>query len=684
MCKRAVFSLLVIIGLTANVQTVNADISGKVSNKAGTGIANAVCTLLVKGGKATTGSDGSYKIVTTSTILPQFIPQTEKISLNRGVLELDLPASSPVKVEIFDVNGHLLKRESLQNAQAGIYRLDIAESSRAANLLVIHASIGQREMTFRYLPLNNNGKYTVNTSAESSVPAGGKLAKITAINDTLRVSAANYATKKITITSYEDSVNVTLDTLDTNTVTVQLAQKKQVIDGFGINNTWGTLKAEGQAIKQLYDSTSGLGLNILRIGMASGGDAYDGTKCWDDIKEAKKYGLKYIVGTCWTAPASMKTNNNENDGGFLKKTSYEQWATTIAAFPGKVKQGSGMDLYAMSPQNETDFASCGRTEPCNGNYVTMLWTGKDYAQFFKVAAPKIRAAGCKVMGPEASEWLHTWSDFSACCTQPGNVGSSDPLKCGFLGKDGTPKCNPDSGYNYARWLYKDTAAWNQLDILSTHQYDTQAAEPWPSDVPRTNTLGTIRVWQTEMSGVKWWPEQGTIVQDAGALGGWKTSCTATIENGVAVARWIHNALTVGEASAWCWWWWRCFDSNTEDNEGITCQGTLTKRYYTFGNFSKYVRPGMTRVAMTGKAPDKVLLAAFTGNGGKVVIVAINETTAAVTVPITISGGTVPASFKPVVTAEGNKNWSEGSAVTVTGGVLTAQLEKMSVTTFVSQ
>jgi glucuronoarabinoxylan endo-1,4-beta-xylanase len=109
---------------------------------------------------------------------------------------------------------------------------------------------------------------------------------------------------------------------------------------------------------------------------------------------------------------------------------------------------------------------------------------------------------------------------------------------------------------------------------------------------------------------------------------------------------------------------------------------LMKRHYTFGNYTKYVRPGMTRVEITGPVPKDVLLTAFKGSGNKVVIVAINKGSDA-TVPITISGGTAPASMKPNVTSS-SENWAEKSPVSVSGNTFTATLGGKSVTTFVSQ
>ncbi|WP_437964502.1 glycoside hydrolase family 30 beta sandwich domain-containing protein [Sorangium sp. So ce260] len=150
---------------------------------------------------------------------------------------------------------------------------------------------------------------------------------------------------------------------------------------------------------------------------------------------------------------------------------------------------------------------------------------------------------------------------------------------------------------------------------------------------------------------------------------------------VAIARWVHSALVVGEANAWLWWWY----SGNTTNEGLIQQSgsVTTKRYYTFGNFTRYIRPAYHRVAVTGVFPEKVLVSAYTNDSGKVVVVAINETTSALTVPLAFAGGTAPSAMVPFVTAA-SKNWAEGTPVTVTDATLPMALEAMSVTTFVSQ
>jgi glucuronoarabinoxylan endo-1,4-beta-xylanase len=166
---------------------------------------------------------------------------------------------------------------------------------------------------------------------------------------------------------------------------------------------------------------------------------------------------------------------------------------------------------------------------------------------------------------------------------------------------------------------------------------------------------------TEMAGVKWWAQQGPIND---------------ISDGIVVAQWIHSALVTGEASAWLWWWY----PGQGDNEGLLAQGGDTKRHYTLGNFSKFVRPGYVRVNVSGAAPANVLLSAYSGSN-TVVVVAINSGTTTVSVPLSVAGGTAPASCTPWLTSA-NANLVSQTAVAVTGGAFSASLAGSSVTTFV--
>jgi poly(3-hydroxybutyrate) depolymerase len=208
-----IFCWVLLIGFTVNAQTT-ISLSGKVTNKSGTAISNAIVTLVGQGLKDTTGSDGAYTITKSNvSVLQPLVPQTEEIWLSNGFLEFSLTNPSPIKIAIFDVKGNLLKKEVSKNASTGFYRFNISENSRATNLLVIKASIGQRQMTFRYMPFSS-GKYAVNSSgqyATTSTPVSSGLAQVAAISDTLKVTATGFTAKVTAITSYSQTVNITLD-----------------------------------------------------------------------------------------------------------------------------------------------------------------------------------------------------------------------------------------------------------------------------------------------------------------------------------------------------------------------------------------------------------------------------------------------------------------------------------------
>ncbi len=455
-----------------------------------------------------------------------------------------------------------------------------------------------------------------------------------------------------------------------SSVTVQTTQTEQKIEGFGINDNW----AAGSTPASLFTTTgSGIGLTILRTGMSDGGQFYNTGETSGDVATLMKGAGSdaKLIGSVWSPPTGCKTANTINpsdpnalDGGHLKVTAScaTDWANTIAGF------AASNGFYAMSIGNEPDFNSCGSSDPCNGEYPTTLMTATEMVSWVKTAktAFKSKAPSVLIIAPEASEWLHTWSNVSAGPDSNGKE-SSDPLKCGCFPDMKTNSCASTctsgyGGYDYGHALAADSTAWGDFDILGVHQYDSQVAVPWPADV--NGGKPNKEVWQTEMSGVKWWPEQGP---------------TSDINNGVAVAGWIHSALVDGQASAWLWWWYQA--SGTDDNEGLLLKsGTDTKRHYTLGNFSKFIRPGYMRVDITGTVPSGVLLSAYTGSG-TVVVVAINKSTGSVTVPISIAGGTAPASCTPWVTSA-SANLTSGTAVAVSGGSFSAVLPSATVTSFV--
>ena len=448
----------------------------------------------------------------------------------------------------------------------------------------------------------------------------------------------------------------------TTDITVQTTDVRQIIRGFGINSA---LMPGGVSfpVNEMFSTngTNGIGFSILRVGMNS-----DGSLTGGYVSEARAQGAR-IIGSTWSPPGNCKSDGTTDNGGYLLESCYESWSDTIANFAQQ------QNLYAMSIANESDFASCPGVPVCTDAYDTTTYTANQMVAWVKVAGPKLRNVGVLVIAPEASEWLHVWSTASATGSLVGShPQSSDPLDCGCFSNTGdetgcAQHCLDGDGYDYGHWLWADQTAWNSFDIMGVHEYDSQIAYAWPADV--NGGVRDKEVWQTEMSGVMHWPEQGP---------------STDINNGVAVARWIHSALTVGEASAWLYWWYEAYYQN--DNEGLALtQGssTIAKRYYTMGQFSKFMRPDQHVVGITGDTPQDIMLVASVGDDGTVVVVGVNESGSSQDLPITIAGGTAPTGMD-VWRTDSGANIASQAAVTVTGGTFTASLPAMSVTTFVSQ
>ena len=142
-----------------------------------------------------------------------------------------------------------------------------------------------------------------------------------------------------------------------STITVDTTKTYQTIDGFGFSeafqraNNIVNLPAPQQKalLDLLFNTTTGAGFSILRIGIGSsltsdkdymntieptnpGSPTAKPTYVWDGkdsgqvfvAQQAVAYGVKTFYGNAWTAPAFMKTNNNENNGGYLCGVSGEK------------------------------------------------------------------------------------------------------------------------------------------------------------------------------------------------------------------------------------------------------------------------------------------------------------------------------------------------------------------------
>ncbi|MBN2532894.1 MAG: hypothetical protein JXB88_08385 [Spirochaetales bacterium] len=162
-------------------------------------------------------------------------------------------------------------------------------------------------------------------------------------------------------------------TIDANTV-------QQLIRGFGAANIIGWRDDMTSADRTLaFSVEDGLGFSVIRVRVSP--DSSDWASNIDSIEAAKSHGAM-VIASAWSAPASMKTNNN-TIGGNLKSGSYADYATHLRNFCSAV---GGVD--AISPINEPNISV---------DYESMQMSASDVAAF---VAAQGNNCGAPIFAPE--------------------------------------------------------------------------------------------------------------------------------------------------------------------------------------------------------------------------------------------------------------------------------------------
>ncbi len=151
--------------------------------------------------------------------------------------------------------------------------------------------------------------------------------------------------------------------------------------------------------------------------------------------------------------------------------------------------------------------------------------------------------------------------------------------------------------NYYNNILNNAKAMANCDIFGTHFYGTPRNK---MDFPALENSGK-EIWMTEV-----------YVPNSDA------DSANRYPEAIDVAENIHNALVVGNMSAYVWWYIRrSYSLLTED-------GKPSKRGYMMAHFSKWVRPGAVRIDATEQPANNVFVSAYKNTDGTVAIVAINK------------------------------------------------------------
>jgi O-glycosyl hydrolase len=437
------------------------------------------------------------------------------------------------------------------------------------------------------------------------------------------------------------------------TATINGSATYQRISGFGASEAFGQAQtvmnapaATQQQVLSLLYGRSGAALTMLRneIPSDSAGTiepvapaspsappAYralgnDEGQEWFAQTIQRQYGVHQFFADAWGAPAFMKTNDSDINGGTLcgvpgATCASGDWRQAYANYLvqyAKDYQADGIRLGYLGFENEANLAP---------GYSGMVLSPAQTANFAGVLGPTLARSG-----------LATQLE---CCAAEGW----------------------DYAAQYASAIENDPVANHYVRLFTSHGYTAPPASPLPG--------WSKPVWQTEWSTFQKWDPA------------WDDGTTAS---GLAWAQNIYTGLTQANLSAFLYWWGSTTPAENGDNEGlIQIDGSAVEtsgRLWAFANYSRFVRPGAVRLGAASPA-SAVDLIAFRNTDGSVAVVALNTSASAVRMSFSLRGRAMPgpALATPYLTDSGHDTAAQAPA-TVRDGTFAGMLPARSLVTYV--
>ena len=442
-----------------------------------------------------------------------------------------------------------------------------------------------------------------------------------AIASVAEVQAAPMMVDRLSVSTLSDTVKsrnvIKLDVND--------GRVRQSIDGFGGSIAFWGVNADDQALEA---AINGLNVSIVRVQgeVSKTGDA---ERNRDVLQRATRINPDLRVLLTFWQPRSAKHPDNDywldiveangTEQFRLKPSKEDEWADEMIARVLE-HQKWGVNVEVVAVQNESNWSHPG-TQTCG-------WDPLRLARFVdQKIRPRLDAAGLsriKIAAPDLA----------------------------YLG---------DHASEVQRFLPALTSPG--VDVAAYHMYDSFVEGQDGSLtnlIEKTQALGLLRrqsfpskrLWMTETTGAQWNGAQWHTY-------GWAPDLTEH-DKAILAARYIHMTLNDAEANAFLWWGLvyslapqRVTDPNTRQkhrDEGLVLvqektedglQSFLerTKKYYTFRQYSGFVRPGYQRLAVD--APTYLQVSAYRSpDQSKLVVVVVNDSDDVHDVQFT-----VPADYK---------------------------------------
>lgn len=448
-------------------------------------------------------------------------------------------------------------------------------------------------------------------------------------------------------------------------VAVDWSAERQQIDGFG--GSWAFHKAGGvqrlgeplssEMLDMVFDQEVGIDLDIVRVMVGDGGrnewgdSLYDGPTetiqpapgayVWDMpdweerkddfdayqiwlMQEAQERGVETILASVWSPPAWMKQNESVLRSGWfgppnkLRVDMYQEFADYLAEYIEGYKEHFGINITHISPTNEPDLST---------GYSSAEWSPAELNVFVRdYLGPTFESRGveAKIVLGETVAFQENW----------------------------------------VREALNDPETEPYVDVVAAHAYTgliNDSTAPRDTAFELSNSLGKS-VWQTEY-------------MNQGAPGD-NLFSRNTITDGLRYATLISNMFETSELSAYFWWW--PVANNGADgsdlirlaNTGTAQSGAPTetgeyrvfKRYYTLGQYSRFVDDNFVMIDSDQNPADGVTVSAFKDpETGNFAIVATNNSDDDLELAFDLEGGfELPPESKDDCKAGGWKTFTNPS------------------------
>jgi O-glycosyl hydrolase len=213
---------------------------------------------------------------------------------------------------------------------------------------------------------------------------------------------------------------------------------------------------------------------------------------------------------------------------------------------------------------------------------------------------------------------------------------------------------PSSSASYAQTILADADARQYVGAIAYHLYDEPTSSS--STIAGLSAQYGIPLWMSEYY-VQDWMEWATIVHTL--LSSYNTTVVDYL------AGFLGEEYGGGSLVAL-------------RHTGTTYNGYfLRSQYYSYGNFTRYVRPGAVRVAAS--SPDSEIQVSAFLQGGRLTVIGINHHSSDITARINLGAGASSSAFSAARTS-GSEHLVPLAPVSVGSGSIVVVLKATSVTT----